>query len=82
MKRQIFLFAILLTFSNAAFSQLANQNTYLLGNLDNYGTGYAACWGYVAPDGREYALLGTNSGTSIIDITDSAAIQEVDYKLI
>jgi choice-of-anchor B domain-containing protein len=42
------------------------------------GTGLSAVWGYTAPDGREYALVGisgsgsgsTSGGTSIVDITD------------
>ena len=59
-------------------SQLPNQNTYLLRNLDTYSS-YSAIWGYVAPNGREYAILGTNTGTSFVDITDSANIQQVDF---
>ncbi len=62
---------------NISFSQLPNQNTYLLKNLDTYSS-YSACWGYTAPDGREYAILGTQVGTSFVDITDSANIREVD----
>jgi choice-of-anchor B domain-containing protein len=38
---------------------------------------FNSCWGYVAPDGREYALLGTYTGTAIIDITDSANVHEI-----
>ena len=34
--------------------------------------GYSALWGYVAPDNREYAILGSEIGTHIIDVTDSA----------
>ncbi len=44
------------------------------------GTGLSAIWGYTAPDGREYALVGitgsgsgnTSGGTSIVDITDGS----------
>ena len=28
------------------------------------------CWGYVSPSGREYALMGTSSGTVIVEITN------------
>ena len=28
------------------------------------------CWGYVAPSGREYALVGTGSGTAFVEVTD------------
>jgi len=46
---------------------------------------YSAIWGYTAPDGREYALLGVNGGasypggTSIIDITDVNNVQQVAF---
>jgi choice-of-anchor B domain-containing protein len=34
---------------------------------------YNDVWGYTAPDGREYALLGTTTGTAIYNCTDPAA---------
>lgn len=49
------------------------------------GGGYSAIWGYTAPDGREYAILGCNgssgrpAGTSIIDITDDVNPREVAF---
>ncbi len=49
------------------------------------GGGYSAIWGYTAPDGREYAILGCNGssgrtpGTSIIDITDDANPREAAF---
>ncbi len=51
------------------------------------GGGYSALWGYTAPNGREYALLGCNgsggqqAGTSIIDITDSNNVHQVAFVL-
>lgn len=69
---------ICLFLSSSVYSQLPNQNTYLLRNLDSY-TSYSALWGYTAPNGREYAILGTQTGTSFVDITDSANIREVDF---
>lgn len=39
---------------------------------------YSALWGYTAPDGREYALLGGAAGTHIIDITEKP-ITEVAF---
>ena len=59
-------------------AQLPNQNTYLLKVLDNYSA-YSGLWGYTAPNGREYAILGTQTGTSFVDLTDSANIREVDF---
>ena len=31
------------------------------------------CWGYVSPSGREYALIGVNTGTGIVEITDPSS---------
>jgi choice-of-anchor B domain-containing protein len=36
----------------------------------NLRSSYNDCWGYTAPNGDEYALLGMYSGTSVINITD------------
>src|SRR5690606_41778185 len=48
-----------------------SSNVNLLSNLNQYPSiGYNDCWGYVDSEGREYALLGTEHGTSIIEITD------------
>ena len=50
------------------------------------GGGYSAIWGYTAPNGREYAILGCNGqgggqqgGTSFIDITDNSNIRQVAF---
>ncbi|MBN8705859.1 MAG: choice-of-anchor B family protein [Bacteroidetes bacterium] len=50
-----------------------NLNTELLSKINPRGSGhsYANVWGYAA-NGREYALLGADDGTSIIDVTDPA----------
>lgn len=42
-------------------------------------TMYNDCWGYTAPDGREYAFLGVVTGTSIIDITDAPTLNEIVF---
>ncbi len=76
MKKFIF-FILLSLFARISYSQLPDQNTYLLKRIDTYSS-YSACWGYTAPNGREYAILGTQVGTSFVDITDSANIREVD----
>ncbi|MFZ1461042.1 MAG: choice-of-anchor B family protein [Ignavibacteria bacterium] len=76
--KKLLIISFLLLCSSYSYSQLANQNTYLLKNIDVAGRSYSALWGYTAPDGREYAILGYNRGTSFIDITDSANIREVD----
>lgn len=78
MKNFFLTLALFIILYNNSYSQLPDQATYLLKNLDVAGRTYSACWGYTAPNGREYALLGFNLGTAFIDITDSADIREVD----
>ncbi|MEO8665444.1 MAG: choice-of-anchor B family protein, partial [Ignavibacteria bacterium] len=85
MKTFLFLF---LSLTNIAFSQLGNFNMHLFGNVDsrrvppqyNAPSHYSACWGYAAPDGREYGILGCHIGLQIVDITDSASVREVYFK--
>lgn len=84
MRRSRLLFSIaVLSFllSGNAFSQLGNNNMYLLANLNFYSAPgpYSAIWGYKAPDGREYAILGAYTGTSFVDITDPSNIVEVGF---
>lgn len=73
-----FCILILLLSSVTAFSQLPNKNTYLIAQVNSY-PGYAGLWGYISPDNREYAILGCINGTSIVDITDSADIHEINF---
>ena len=85
MKKFLLLF---LALSSIAFSQLGNNNMYLLKNLDSHRVPpphnppwqYSGCWGYVAPDGSEYAIMGCVTGTQIVAVTDSAAIREVYFR--
>ncbi len=37
------------------------------------------CWGYVSPNRREYALMGTSHGTSIVDVTIPEMSQVVAF---
>jgi choice-of-anchor B domain-containing protein len=41
-------------------------------------TQFSNCWGWVSPDGKEYALIGTYTGTSIIDL-NSDTLKEVAF---
>lgn len=63
------------------YSQKPNKNMNLLANLNSHSPAglYSAVWGYSAPDGREYAILGCYDGTSFVDITDADNIHEVDF---
>jgi choice-of-anchor B domain-containing protein len=47
-------------------------NCVLLGRHDLHGT-YNDVWGYVAPNGKEYALLGATTGMAVIDCSNPAA---------
>jgi choice-of-anchor B domain-containing protein len=78
------LFFFLFTVSTNA--QLGNHNMVLLKHLDDhtpppgtYAWNYSALWGYTAPDGREYVILGCVTGSSFVDITDSLDIHEVAF---
>jgi choice-of-anchor B domain-containing protein len=55
-----------------------SKNVTLLAHLNQH-PGYSACWSYVHPDGREYAILGTTDGTAIVNITNPAASYEVGF---
>ena len=49
----------------------AQTNVTFFSNLNQYASaGYSNIWGYVAPNGTEYALLGVRTGTSIISLAD------------
>ncbi|MGB3078097.1 MAG: choice-of-anchor B family protein, partial [Saprospiraceae bacterium] len=67
------LFCLLLS-TSASFSQL---NMTLQDSMD-YNVGVNDVCGWVAPDGKEYALVGLNTGVSIVAI-DSTPIKEVAF---
>jgi len=79
--KKIFLALLLLMLCESSYSQLPNHNMTFLANLNQHITTdtYSGCWGYVAPDSSEYAILGTHLGTAFIDITDNSNIHEVDF---
>jgi len=57
--------------------QFASNGIQLMSWLSLNDLGGAAnansCWGYVAPSGREYALLGLSNGTAFVEVTDPGA---------
>jgi len=80
MKNLIFIpLLFILSISAVSHAQLGNNNMYLLSNQNTHSTPYSAVWGYVAPDGREYAILGCFDGTSFVDITDADNIHQVGF---
>lgn len=69
-------------FTEYSYSQLGNKNMYLLSNINTHaiqGGYYSSVWGYVAPDGREYAIMGCYDGTLFVDVTDASNIHEVGF---
>jgi len=61
------------------FITAQSWNCELIGQLD-YSQTANDIWGYVASDGTEYALVGTSSGTSIVDVsTDESNPTEVAF---
>ena len=43
-------------------------------------TSASDCWGYTAPSGREYALIGLSNGTGFVEVTDPGAPAIVDFE--
>lgn len=60
-------------------------NLPLLSNWDDdsipsaWTGSYSECWGYVAPNDREYAFLGSTKGTYIFDISNPAVPVLINY---
>lgn len=52
------------------------QSWLSLSALGGYSTGND-CWGYVSPSGREYAIVGVNSATIFIEVTNPGNAQIV-----
>lgn len=77
LKQTLQLFAFLLI----ATASHAQVNMNLLGNLD-YASNRGDCsdiWGYVDGSGNEYAIVGNETGTSIVDVTNPSNPVEVFY---
>ncbi len=55
-----------------------NKNVTLLGRSHRYQS-YSNIWGYTAGDGKEYALLGTSTGLSIVDMSNPRAPREAAF---
>ncbi|MEY4672576.1 MAG: hypothetical protein RL148_360 [Planctomycetota bacterium] len=52
-------------------AEAQTANCTLLGT-QNLRAPYANIWGYVAPNGKEYALLGARTGTAVVDCSNPA----------
>ena len=61
--------SILVVASLAATLSAQGVNCALLGTFNNHGS-FNDVWGYTAPNGDEYALLGARTGTVVVDVTN------------
>jgi choice-of-anchor B domain-containing protein len=77
MIRNFFLFAFLLASTTTFFAQAAFNTTFR--DSLNFTSDLNDVWGYVAPDGTEYALVGRNDGLSVVSLADPDAIVEVAF---
>src|SRR5690349_22770878 len=81
MKKIIQTFLILTVFASLAYSQ-ASMNMSLIANKNDHGAGgtptgfhYSSVWGYTAPNGKEYAIIGYWNGTAVYDISTNTVVQ-------
>ena len=69
-------YTLTLLLTAAVFRLGAQLNAEQIGTLD-YDVDVNDVWGYVAPDGTEYALLGLYDGMAVISLADPANPTEV-----
>ncbi|MCB9288117.1 MAG: choice-of-anchor B family protein [Lewinellaceae bacterium] len=67
---------VLLLFSYS--SAQSNLNVSLVGQL-GYDQAVNDIWGYAAPDGTEYALVGLQTGVSVVSLADPANPEELFF---
>ncbi len=76
--KSMFLLVMLFIASEALIAQ-GGKNVQFIGQLRTRGTnGYSQCWGYNAPNGKEYAIIGCFTGTQIVDISTDT-LKEVAF---
>ena len=68
----------ILVFCFASSFVFAQLNMELVGQLD-YEDRVNDVWGYAAPDGTEYAFVGTQRGLSIVSLADPANPEELFF---
>ena len=62
--------SILLVLSNSLFSQISQNMKKLAERDELLGTFYNDVWGYTAPNGNEYAIIGSRRSVGFYDVTD------------
>jgi choice-of-anchor B domain-containing protein len=85
MKHLASLFLLLTAWAAAPLAHAQRANTALnmtaLGRWQNPDTSvfYNDLWAYVDSAGREYAIVGSSTGTNFIDVTDPRAPRLIDF---
>lgn len=77
-RRAFLIAALLLALPAVASAQVTTRNMELKAHFDQYPS-YSACWSYIHQDGREYAVLGTSTGTAIYNVTDPTNTYRVGF---
>ena len=75
MKKLFLLCCVCILWASQTVAQL---NVTFISQL-NYTESLNDIWGYAAPDGTEYALVGAANGTSIVSLADPNNPVEVGY---
>lgn len=70
--------AFLLATTLVASLSAQGTNCVLLGTFNQHGP-FNDIWGYTAPNGDEYALLCSTTGTTVIDVTNPATPIETGF---
>ena len=71
MQARLFTLLAFIGLTSSLSSQVSNPiHATLLARFESPGQAYNDVWGYVGPGGSEYAILGTEKGTFIVDCSD------------
>lgn len=62
-----------------ALQPISAQYNFTFRDQINYTQNANDVWAYVSPSGTEYALVGTQTGVSIVDVSNPDAISEVQF---
>jgi choice-of-anchor B domain-containing protein len=86
MKNIFIVFILTALISNSVYSQasfnidlLAQKNEHRFGGVGpDTSYHYSSCWGWTAPNGREYCFIGYWNGTAVYDITNAPNVVQCD----
>src|SRR5262245_6505469 len=76
--RNLVPFVAAIALAGAQAAAAPNSNIIFHANLDQH-PGYANVWGYTAPNGTDYALLGGTDGLCVINVSNPDAPYETGF---